>query len=160
MTGRRPMYTKQAGRMSWKCNSLIIVICLLLVFSGCSASQWIGEFGSDWSNDLIAGYTIVRVKSHQIVIAYNNDNGIREFVISNYYITGYQIYEDSICLEGIPTQQRFASEKELETRILCYYLIDTNTKKVAGPFDSMDSFSSHCESVGIDLSNQWTKPNE
>lgn len=155
MTGIRPTRMRQNGRMFL--NVFSVALVLLLIFSACSADWWVGDGRGDWTLDLCAGYCISRINSREILIGYKenpNDAGA-SIVITNFFITAYQMHDPYICLEGIKTRSLSASDEELKNGPLCYYLIDTTNGDIIGPFDLEVSLADYCAAIKLDISDGW-----
>lgn len=157
MNGSPLTHIQQNGRMLLKMT--LIAVILSVLFCGCSSYWLVGDGRGDWTLDLKEGYAISRINSREILLIHkeNPDDAGGEIVISNYFITAYQLYEPYICLEGIKTQGMAASEDELNNMVLSYYIIDTTSAEVIGPFESQNGFIEHWSSLGINLEEEWIK---
>ena len=160
MIGTHHTHIRQNGPM---CRNVVaMMLAFSLCLSGCSTDfyDWlVGDGRGDWTQNLISGYCLVKVNSRCIEIGYKDhpDDTNSSDVIPCYFITAYQIKEPYIALEGIPTQKFSITDEELETRELNYYLIDTTTGIVNGPYETMDAMIEYCSSLAVDISSAWVK---
>ncbi len=141
---------------------LATILVVMLIFSGCS-SAWLGlallgDGQGDWEKEIFGGYSIVRINSREIVLAYKespSDVGHSFAMENNYFITAYQAQEPYIFLEGIETQEWSISDEERENGVLCYYLCNTTDGEIVGPFTSKAAFTKYCASLEIELADAW-----
>ena len=158
MIGNQDLRIKPNGRKLIETISLLLVA--VLVLGGCSAIE-LPEMGQgDWQIELIDGYYVTRVNSRAIKLTYKEkeDSLSSSIVLPNYYIKSYQIYKSFICLEGIRTEGRFATEEELENYSLSYYLVNTINNDTKGPFETLEEFKDICSSSEIHLIQEWIIP--
>ena len=155
MIGMQTTHIRQNGRRLL--NMAIVILVFALLFSGCSADWWIGDGRGDWTLDLCAGYSIARINSCEKLFVHNAnpDAPGSSIIISNYFVTAYQVQEPFILLEGIPTPKITISDDELRNRVLKYYLVDTTDGEVSGPFDSLDDYVEYCGSKGVEMKDNW-----
>lgn len=164
MIGLRCIHTKRNGLMPRKMIALILACSVLL--SGCSTAilDWLigDDWGSDWTIDLISGYSIVKVNSHCIVLGHKESPEHPGYsnVISCYFVTAYKIQGTHIAIEGIPTQGDSISDQELASEILNYYLVDTVSGDIAGPYKTKEAFAEFCTSLNLDVNEEWIKAKE
>ena len=158
LTGMLNIHTKQSGikYLSAVVSILVCVLCL----AGCASnwSEWlVGDGRGDWTLELFAGYNISKINSREILVGHkeNPEDVGNSIVIFNYYVTAYQTYEPYIYLEGIQTQNISISNEELELRELSYYLIDSTSGDIKGPFDSIEDFINFGVSLGLDMDKKW-----
>lgn len=156
LNGMLHTHIRQHGRMLLKAITTLVIISLLL--SGCSANWWVGDGRGDWTIDLCAGYSISKINSREILFGYkkNPEDPGRTIIISNYFVTAYQMYDPYILLEGIQTERITISDEEQNRRVLSYYLIDTTDGKVSGPFETYDDFVDYCSSLALKIKDEWT----
>lgn len=133
---------KRIWQILWK----TCVVMLLFTLTGCDP----GEGRGDWSMDLYSGYDITKVNSRGIVIG--NNSG---YVIQQYFVTGFQAKEPYVCLRGIPIKDTWISDEELKENKKVYYLLNTDTDVVAGPFATFEELRVHCETVSVIVKDQW-----
>lgn len=159
LNGMLLTHIRQNGRILRK--GIIAVMILSSILAGCSADWWVGDGRGDWTLDLCGGYSIDKINSREILVGKENssDSG-RSIVISNYFVTAYQLHEPYICLEGIHTQKITISDEELKDRVLSYYLIDATDGEVIGPFESFDEYADCCNSHELEIKNEWLKVNK
>lgn len=152
------VFPKQQIRM--KVLSLVLLCAML--FSGCSAYWWVGDGRGDWTLDLYNGYAISKINSKEILFVHKEnptDSG-GSIVLSHYFVTAYQLYEPYICLAGIRTQGLSISDEELNSSIVSYCLVDTTTGKVSRLYTSIDAFIQYCDSIGLQINNEWISPSD
>ena len=152
-----PTHTQPNGKMLLKLTCIILIIALFL--NGCSIHWWIGDGRGDWTLDLYEGYAISKINSREILLIHKEhlDDTGGAIVIPNFFVTGYQIKEPYIYLEGILTQEVLVSEEELKSVIRNYYLVNTTNDQIIGPLDCFDSLVDYCNSAEIDISEEWVK---
>ncbi len=145
------------GRMLLKV--IIVAVVLTLFLSACSADWWVGDGRGDWTLDIHKGYAISKINSNEILLVFKknpNDSG-GSIVLPNYFVVAYQLQEPYICLEGIRTQRMSASEEELNNMALSYYIVDTNSDDIIGPFEFYEDFVKHCDSLKLEMKDEWIK---
>ena len=157
LNGLQPIRTQQNGQLIIKATIVIVVVALLL--SACSADWWVGDGRGDWTLDLYSGYAISKINSKEILLIYkeNPNNSGGSIILPNYFIMAYQLHEPYIFIAGIHTQGLSASEDELNNGMLSYYLIDASDGKVIGPLETHNDFADCCNSLGLDLKDEWIK---
>ncbi len=124
----------------YKC--LICALIIAVTFVGCGLG--------DRTYPLINGYEIC--KDADTCGVHKENGGIN---ISNFYITAYSINAPYVMLEGVETAYLFAEEKELESKIYRYYLVNTETDEVYGMFDSMLQLEYQCEELSVSIDFEW-----
>ncbi len=154
MRGMQHIKSPLTGKLLIKCIAQIFVLGFLL--TGCSAEWWAGYGRGDWSIPIHNGYEITKVNSSEILLTYkeNPDDTSCSIVIPYFYITAYQIQEQYILLEGIPTQNSMASDEELATELRSYYLINTTTGEITRPLSSQ-SLNDECEKLCLEPDEEW-----
>lgn len=159
MNGMLHIRTKQNGQMFRKFT--VFVVLLSLILSGCSTKSVDGMGRGDWTIPLFNEYAIEKVNSSQIVISLKDSPSYvgASIVISNYFVTSFQLHDPYICLRGIETQSEFISEDELRSRVLVYYLINTNDHKITGPFEVEKDYTDYCSSIPLSLHEYWLPAN-
>ena len=156
LNGLLPTHIQPNGQMLLKVT--IVTLAFILLLSGCSVDWWVGDGRGDWTLDLCAGYSIVKINSREILLGYKESpDAPGRSIISNYFITAYQVHDPYIFLEGIQTQKITISDDELRNRVLKYYLVDTTDGEVVGPFESYDGFVEHCSFLGLEIKEEWIK---
>ena len=160
MTGMLLTPMQQKGRMFIRFFS--VLLCLLLCLNGCSSEFWVGEGRGDWKVEILPEYYIFRVNSHAIYLCHKGSEDVSySCVIDKYFVTAYQTHTSIICLEGITTADDFASDEELKSRIVCYYLVNTSNEEVNGPFDTIEGFTEYCTEKGLNIEKEgWIKAKE
>lgn len=160
LNGLLPTRIQQIGCTLFKVTIAILAYTLFL--SGCSFEWWIGDGRGDWTLDVYNGYAISKINSNEILFVRkeNPEDSGGEIVLSNYFVTAYQLHEPYICLKGIHTQEMSAVEEELNKQTVNYYLIDTTDGKIAGPFESYNDFKECYSFLGLEMNNEWIKLNQ
>lgn len=150
-------HIRQNGRKLTR--AVIVILAFIFAFSGCIRNGFEGEGRGDWYLDLCNGYRIDRVNSGQIVVIYNIDqvNSGGSIVLKNFFVTAYQIHEPYICVEGIQTQNPIISEDELNCRTLSYYMIDSDSGNILGPFDTDKAFGDFDTFSNANITAGWIK---
>ncbi len=148
--------------MKKKLIKVVIPLMIVSIFlSGCRFLL-VANGRGDWNINLLNGYSISRINAHSIVLSYKEytEKPGNEIVIDNYFLTAYQIADEYICAEGIPTKEEFASDEELESPVRNYYLVDTTNGDVVGPFMNHADLNSYCDTSGLTLSENWMQTKE
>ena len=128
-----------------KFNSFFVwVLLTAILITGCG----LGET----EHQLINGYSIWEDYGSQCCII--NRNG-KDNTPSNFYITGYAISDFYVAIEGIPTAYLYAEQKELQTDVRKYYLINTLSNEVYGVFDSKLQLEYQFEEMSITFNGEW-----
>ncbi|MBR5219016.1 MAG: hypothetical protein IKV89_04725, partial [Clostridia bacterium] len=122
---------------------VVLFSVVLLLFSLCAC-------GSDWSFELINGYSIERINSHSIILKKDG-----QYVITNFFVTSFQIHEPFVCIKGIKTLNRSATEEEIRARVTVCYLINTETGELTGPYENEEDFRAYCKEVGVTMDELW-----
>lgn len=143
------------------CAVLVGLIAFLL--GGCSDATdywWVGDGRGDWTLELCSGYAISKINSRQIALIHRENPESRggSFVIENYHVVGYRLHEPYLCVEGIRTAGRTATDEELTSAALSYCLVDTASGQVFEPTESYGKFAKICGIYGLDTDEEWTKP--
>lgn len=141
-----------------------IAVVLSLFLTGCLPDGWAGEGSSDgWYFDLCGRYALGKSNRYSIsLIHYDdphiNDSGesfiIRSIVLDHFFVTAYQVQEPYIFLEGIRTAELMISDEELDNRKLSYYLVNSETDEISGPFASDTAFEVFCTLQALEL-GEW-----
>lgn len=144
----QPILTRHNGIRLIK--FFVLLIFSVMIFGGCSEFWDPGEGRGDWSVQLYSGYKITKVNSKGVRI-YGNDS----FAVKNYFVNGVQAKEPYVCFRGIPTVDRWISDDELTKNETVYYLLNTDTDALAGPFETFEELRVHCETVSVIVKDQW-----
>ena len=154
-----PIRIQQNGSAPIK--AIVFIVILTLLLNGCSVGdQLVGDGRGDWTLSLRNGYAISKINSKEILLIHkkNDSDSNGSIVIPRYFITAYQLQEMFICLKGILTQGMIATEEELENMQLSYFLVNTATGEILGPYESEDEFRELCQLFSIKISDRWETP--
>lgn len=156
MNGTLFIHIQQNGQ-KWISVSLIVLTVSSFLY-GCTDGWISGEGRGDWSIELINGYEIDRINSNEKILGRKLNPGDSEgrIVLSNYYIIGYQLQDPYIILEGIPTAGLVVSDEELKASVLFYYLIDTSSDSINGPYASYDELKNNLPPT-VDFCLEWNR---
>lgn len=132
------------------------MLCLcLLFFAGCKSP-------TDLYYALPNGYAVTRINGHQIFIIYNkdweNEQGQEwdgKIILPNFYVKGFCHNESFIGLFGTHTEASSATDQEIDLGSIQYYLIDTCTNKVLGPYVTQEDFNNACSSCFFGIFDCW-----
>ena len=140
---------------------LCVLLCIILL-TGCSSDWLVGDGRGDWKIDLCAGYIICKINSNQIIIGYEKQPELAggTIVIPNFFVTAYQIQGSYICIQGIRTQGSCITDEERLNGKLSYYLIDTVSGEVNGPYPSYIDFFEYCRTISLELAQEWNYTSE
>lgn len=119
-------------------RKLGILFCSLLFFVGCVKDQ-------NWMYALPNDYAIDRSNVESIQLIKEN-NGQREVVVSQ-YITGFSVLLDRYIY--LQTARNYTNEQDTSTVIVLYYLIDSETGDITGPF-TLDNRDVILEDIGVE----------
>lgn len=145
----RHIHTKRSGK-------LLINLFLILLLLGCTAYE-----SYDLYYALPNGYFISRVNSKQIAIAWDQnwktdlDSNSGVYVIDKYFVKGFSYNDRFIGLFGTHTQLNYATEIELESNELQYYIIDTKEQEIYGPLNSERAFQDALMEIGVENLSDW-----
>lgn len=156
MNGRQHLHTRLNGRMFRRIILLALIVSLL--FCGCSSGfrDWMLGPGRDWKIELMNDYYLFEVNSRcKMIVQATQIVGDYAHIIEKFYVTKYQVFDSFVYLCGITTQEEFISEKEKACTQRDYYLLDTESGIVSGPFDSKEGFEDFCISAGVKIPGEW-----
>ena len=138
-------------------NLLLLSFVLIFVLTGCSLHWLVGDGRGDWTQELINGYAILKINSNKIMIGHKDslDSPGWSDVIPNYYITAYQQKTPFIFLTGIQTKHSIASAEELNSNPSIFYLVNSETEIIAGPFSSLDDLKTYCSDFNLVVPDTW-----
>ena len=147
----QPITTRHNGTRRIKLLILLIIIGAIMV--GCSGFLDPGEGRGDWSMALYSGYEITKINSKGIKVT--RDDPVDGYLLYNYFVTGFQAKEPYVCFRGIPTYDTWISDEELAQNKTVYYLLNTDTDELSGPFATFEELYAHCETVSVFVKDQW-----
>ena len=132
---------------------ILFVLAMSILLAGC-----IGR--GDWDYDLVNGYKLIRSSAHTLRLCC--DENLRDqwdnntIVLKQYYVTMVTISDPFVGLQGIPTQDRSASDEELNTPAenYQYYLLDSVNHLLYGPC-SKEAFYDKCEQEDATGLDNW-----
>lgn len=156
MTETHNLLTKRSGRLL--IVTILFVLIASMLFSGCSEELLTRFFGNptgDWDLELLNDYYLIRVNSHCKKIARSTEYSDKYVIRDNLYVTDYQVSDPYIYVCGIRTRESFISDEELTTNYRWYYLVDTVSGEVSGPFDSKESFEDFLTQSEIEILEEW-----
>lgn len=143
-------------------KAVIVIIALSLLLGGCSAKWWVGDGRGDWTLDVCSGYYISKINSREILFVHKakpDDSGSK-IIIPNYFVTAFQTQEPYIFLEGIQTEKITISDDELDRREIKYYIVNSIDGTVIGPFETYDALLHMCNSLALEIQDEWSKTEE
>lgn len=151
MIGMQRSHIQQHGK---RLVSIILCFCLLCL-GGCTGS-------SDLYYSLPNGYAVTRINGSQIVIIYNNDWRSEQgqewdgrIVLTNYFVKGFCYNESYIGLFGTRTEASSATSQEITSGAIQYYLIDSRTREILGPYATQEDFNKACTSSNAGVFDSW-----
>ncbi len=119
---------------------LLVSTILLLVLTACSGT-------GDWIYELPNGYELWRINSNEILIKYAQSEvdgeGIPSFVKEFSYDERYVFTRN---VDDISSNDIFDE---------IYYVLDTQEKKVHGPFESSEELQGKVEEWDVGLPEKW-----
>ncbi len=138
--------------------SIIIFFAIIALLAYCPIEQWVGNGRGDWEKELCNGYAITKINNSQIVLTYHEDDRIgSSILIDNYFITAYQNCDPYIFVRGIPTQDGYLSENDVDKGMIVYYFIDSLEHSLAGPFESFEALQAFGNEQSVTFSETWEK---
>lgn len=157
MIGTQHLLTKRNGHL-FKITILVVLIASMLL-SGCSKEFLTWFFGNptgDWELELLNNYYLIRVNSHcKRITRVTEPRSYADIIDDNLYVTDYQVSDPYIYVCGIITQELFISDEEKLVNERWYYLVDTVSGEVSGPFDSKESFEDFCTQSEVQIPEEW-----
>ncbi len=141
-----------------KLNNLLLCICLLSIAFCQIGCEWLSVegFRGDWYLDICNDYRLNRVNSKSIKIEKKDSNKSgKRSGIKNFFVTKYCVVDDVICVEGIQTKEWTISQDELKENKLSYYLIETSSDSISGPFESTGDIIIQYDKMVIPPIEEW-----
>lgn len=134
--------------------SILLCVCLLY-FVGCKGR-------TDLYYSLPNGYAVTRLNGSQVVFIYNKDWKSEQgqewdgrIVLPNYYVKGFCHNESYIGLFGTQTEACSATAQEIDSGAIQYYLINSRTREVWGPYATQEDFNNACISWFSGIFDCW-----
>lgn len=140
-------------------RTLIIIVVASAILAGCAGL-------GDWETPLRNDYMITRVNGHCITLTrpMESSNYASETVIPKFFISSFCYNDRYIGLLGVPTEDTFATDDELNQawygECTTYYLVDTVTDTVWGPFQTESEFSTQCAASAGEAPGPWLSTKE
>ena len=154
-------HTKQNGTLFLKMIS--IVLALVVFLCGCTHEcvEWfLGDGRGDWGLELINGYWILKINSRNVLLSKEHDNTTGwSTKINGYYVTSYQLNDKYIFTEGFKNEGNSITDEELENPIIYYYIVNTLTDEIFGPFETYRDFLEQCDLLSIKDNDTWLQFN-
>lgn len=110
---------------------------MLVIVTGCTKDQ-------NWMYSLPNEYAIDRSNVETIQLV-KEENGEKEVVVSQ-YITGFALLNDRYVY--LQTVRNYTNDEDTSTVIVLYYLVDSETDAVTGPF-TLDNRDVILENIGV-----------
>lgn len=110
---------------------------MLVIVTGCTKDQ-------NWMYSLPNEYAIDRSNVETIQLV-KEENGEKEVVVSQ-YITGFALLHDRYVY--LQTARNYTNDEDTSTVIVLYYLVDSETDAVTGPF-TLDNRDVILENIGV-----------
>ena len=113
---------------------------LVFVLTACGGT-------SDWTFELPNGYELWRINSNEVIIKYVKSevdsegipSFVKEFAYDNRYVFSRNI-------------KNISSNNILEEM---YYILDTQERKIYGPFDSLEEMHKKTDELNVELPDKW-----
>ena len=118
-------------------RKFIGLLLLLVIVTGCTRDQ-------NWMYSLPNEYAIDRSNVETIQLV-KEENGEKEVVVSQ-YITGFALLNDRYVY--LQTARNYTNDEDTSTVIVLYYLVDSETDAVTGPF-TLDNRDVILENIGV-----------
>lgn len=118
-------------------RKFIGLLLLLVIVTGCTKDQ-------NWMYSLPNKYAIDRSNVETIQLV-KEENGEKEVVVSQ-YITGFALLNDRYVY--LQTARNYTNDEDTSTVIVLYYLVDSETDAVTGPF-TLDNRDVILENIGV-----------
>ena len=137
------------------------IACFIFSFILCMASltgceEWLlGDGRGDIKIQLKDEYYIFEVNSADIVFCKKKPSGGYENIIERYFISMYGVYGSYITLGGIHYESYPMSDAEREDGAIEYYLFNTETEELDGPYYNEEVFETYCMTKGFAVKNNW-----
>ncbi len=141
-----------------KIISMLLLVCITTFFSGCG----IGDYEYIMSN----GFRIVRVNSERIVLSAekciyefttkNGNKGLTSCAVEN-YINEFCYNEQYIAVKQFdPEKLDFENFELNDFSNPAYYLVDTVSTNIYGPYKSQEEFEFACNELNVAGFCEWT----
>lgn len=144
---------------------LLLLLVLLCGIIGCRLPgerlrRWfsLDGFRGDYYIDLLGDYRIDRVNGSCIVLEKKDARPGSMTVIKNYFATKYCLVDPYICVEGVPTADAFITDAEKENRVVAYYVVDTESDSIEGPFATFQEMAERFDYIHIPPIEVWQEP--
>ncbi len=144
---------------------LLLLLVLLCGIIGCRLSgerlrRWfsLDGFRGDYYIDLIGDYRIDRVNGSRIVLEKKDVGSGSTTVIKNCFVTKYCLVDPYICVEGISTADAFITDEEKENCVVAYYVVDTESDSIEGPFAIFQEMAERFDYIHIPPIEAWQEP--
>ena len=79
-------------------------------------------------------------------------------VIKNCFVTKYCLVDPYICVEGISTADAFITDEEKENCVVAYYVVDTESDSIEGPFAIFQEMAERFDYIHIPPIEAWQEP--
>ena len=139
---------------------VLLCICSCFFLSSCSVdpSQLFGNWNpqGDWSYDLIGDYSIWRINSRDITLGkYTSDFSCSTVVDS--YITCFAYNDRFIAVRRLDVPKEYFQEDifEMDFEQANWFIVDTQTDEVYGPYFSDEEFQKQCEELPVGELGDW-----
>ena len=152
------MFSKRTG-----IKLLLIIILLLVIFVCVFVSivvLFTGSSGlSDWSyEDLPNSYEVWRINSQDIVVGKVSDNDSFEVKIER-FVLEFSYNDRFIGVKQFPIKQDYniaIDVKKIDTSNLDYYIIDSNSDTIYGPYNYYE-YKNKCDELKVGTMKEWVK---
>lgn len=136
---------------------ILLLVCITTSFSGCG----VGDYEYIMSN----GFRIVRVNSERIVLcaekciyeftAENGEEGLTSCAVES-YINEFSYNEQYIAVKQFnPEKLDFENFNSNDFSNPSYYLVDTVSTNVYGPYKSQEEFDFACKELNVVGLCEW-----
>jgi hypothetical protein len=139
---------------------LLVGFSLLFNFVSCTndLSKLFGNWNpqGDWRYSLTCGYEILRTNSTDICLGKKVRENNYKTVIDS-YITCFSYNDHYIAVRKLDVPQDYKQNQILQMNFeeAAYYLVDSLTEQIYGPYNIWEDFDSKCEELGVDVLCDW-----
>ncbi len=140
-----------------KIISILLLVCITTSFSGCGVD--------DYEYVMSNGFHIVRVNSERIVLcaeksiyeftAENGKKGLTSCAVEN-YINEFSYNEQYVAVKQFdPEKLDFENFNSNDFSNPSYYLVDTVSTNIYGPYKLQEEFESACKELNVVGLGEW-----
>ena len=111
----------------------------------------------DWEYDLIEDYSIWRINALDISLVKISDVGTHANPVIGSYITCFTFNNQFIAVRKLDVPEGYDQDDIFEMNFdeAKYFIVDTETDEVYGPYESAEDFESGCKEIQTGDLGEW-----